>query len=449
MWSGFRVLKGLLILFFLSFNDAELDDVNNLQNEHHHCNPSTKVLFAKFLVKQWILARHELEIELISDEPTLVSSKNITESMQYVLSTVNGFSAGVKVYYVKKNVIPYAVLWKCASDGIIRNLHSAALSDPRSPYRTSLSFDATSQINTNVTVETMHRMGMMLDMPAPINLHTVTFVRDPLQRFIAGFVEATHRTLNPIFASALMYYNPIADVIASIERNHKETYRRSSTSRNLRKSPIIGTINKPKMKTKPPNNSIRNITISSSTINQSSSKPTAPIPPPRLVNTSIVAELLRRFFNYENRLTLAGHFYPMSGQLFEFHIRHIGRLESFDKDWNHIFTPLNGNKPIPYDYNFGTHPTSAHYPTEKMKVSSKVKKPVVTNGDPNDARKSLLHLLREDSRFQRAICHLLLVDYVCLPMYTLPVECQFLNGTRNAAIAAVSKGQVIPYHLSS
>ena len=47
----------------------------------------------------------------------------------------------------------------------------------------------------------------------------------------------------------------------------------------------------------------------------------------------------------------------------------MGRLESFEADWASISELLAGRH-IPYDYNAGTHPTSANYPVEKLSGSS-------------------------------------------------------------------------------
>lgn len=47
----------------------------------------------------------------------------------------------------------------------------------------------------------------------------------------------------------------------------------------------------------------------------------------------------------------------------------VGRLESFEEDWASISELLVG-QPIPYDYNTGTHPTSANYPVDKLSGSN-------------------------------------------------------------------------------
>ena len=55
-----------------------------------------------------------------------------------------------------------------------------------------------------------------------------------------------------------------------------------------------------------------------------------------------------------------------------------------------------------------------------------------------------LHLINIH-RYKRAVCHLILVDYICLPMYKLPVECEFLNATREEAVSAMKEGRHIPH----
>ena len=68
--------------------------------------------------------------------------------------------------------------------------------------------------------------------------------------------------------------------------------------------------------------------------------------------------------------------------------------------------------------------------------------------DQHAALAALQELFISEPQYLRAICYLLLVDYVCLPMYVLPGPCQFLNATRRAAEEALAKGKEIPFILS-
>ena len=88
--------------------------------------------------------------------------------------------------------------------------------------------------------------------------------------------------------------------------------------------------------------------------------------------------------------------------------------------------PLYNLTWIPFDYSLGAHATSVHHPT--MKNSSK------TNGDEFRLRYQYRALLQTQPEYARAICHLVLIDYVCLPKYTLPKYCQFLESIRSEGV---------------
>mmetsp|Transcript_25510 Transcript_25510/g.36596 ORF Transcript_25510/g.36596 Transcript_25510/m.36596 type:complete len:145 (+) Transcript_25510:703-1137(+) len=133
-----------------------------------------------------------------------------------------------------------------------------------------------------------------------------------------------------------------------------------------------------------------------------------------------------------------GHYSAMAGVFFRFNIHVLGHVETFKSDWENIIKPLY-NITKEFNENLGMHKTSMHHPkniAEKVPPDEK---------DPNNARKSLLQFLEEDVRYKQAICHLILIDYVCLPMYALPLECQHLNATRDAAIEAVTHGLPVPH----
>jgi len=158
----------------------------------------------------------------------------------------------------------------------------------------------------------------------------------------------------------------------------------------------------------------------------------------KTVNVSIVKgffdELL--LFNYSRLWPLNGfkHLFPMSNIFFQVNISIVGHLESFENDWNNLIRPAY-NISQPYDKSFGQHATSVNHPfAEQEKVKQEMKKkpisnPPPKNSDPNNARTSLLELFQRDVRYKRMVCQLILVDYICFPMYSLPTECQHLNKT--------------------
>jgi hypothetical protein len=157
--------------------------------------------------------------------------------------------------------------------------------------------------------------------------------------------------------------------------------------------------------------------------------------------------------------------YPMAGALFEYNIGILGRLESFSSDWERLIMPTYGIG-RPYNEDFGRHPTSVFHPHDKKrnltellslfvdrrslardKGKKKDGKAVPANGQYVDnARNVLIDLLHSHPEYMRAICHLILVDYVCLPDYPMPKSCGFLNRTREAVIRSVRKGlMILPY----
>jgi hypothetical protein len=76
-----------------------------------------------------------------------------------------------------------------------------------------------------------------------------------------------------------------------------------------------------------------------------------------------------------------------------------GHLENFSEDWPRLNQYLRAAIP---------------YVGSRRHVSSQ---------DPLHLRASLETLLRTDSSYMRALCRLLLVDYICFPKYKVPADC--------------------------
>lgn len=132
----------------------------------------------------------------------------------------------------------------------------------------------------------------------------------------------------------------------------------------------------------------------------------------------------------------------MSGALFEFNVNKVGHLEKFKKDWDTYIRPayhINAE----YNEKHGAHPTSEIHPV-RNKNSARVS--VV---DPSHVRPTLRLLFEKEIKYKRALCHLLLIDYICLPEYPLPNDCLFLNATLHAAREALSLKKTIPHMMPS
>lgn len=97
-------------------------------------------------------------------------------------------------------------------------------------------------------------------------------------------------------------------------------------------------------------------------------------------------------------LAQSNHFSVQSYSLLKWKPMVIGYLENFDADWIRINKALGVN--ISY-FPRSEHPTS---------------------NDPMNLKHSLLAVLNKQPRYMRAVCRLLMVDYICL-QYQLPDVC--------------------------
>ena len=159
-----------------------------------------------------------------------------------------------------------------------------------------------------------------------------------------------------------------------------------------------------------------------------------------LNTTKDITDILRNFLNYgyihdyrpKSINYHINHIFPMSGVFFNFDIDTILHLESFSTDWENVIVPTYNLPPKTYDLRDGFHHTAVNHPR-------------ITSNDPKvkDGRiefylqrahsKNDRHLFKKFRKVERsgmrALCHLILIDYVCFPEYALPIECHFLNNT--------------------
>ena len=154
------------------------------------------------------------------------------------------------------------------------------------------------------------------------------------------------------------------------------------------------------------------------------------------INESEAKDYLMELLDFRSSLWDVEHMFPMSGAFFQFHVPLVGSVEQMKVDWEMKIKPtyeINAT----YNNKLGVHDTSVYHPlvVERKGQSSR---------DPNGARAVIKSILNNDIRYSRAICQLILIDYVCLPMYALPPKCMFLNSTRHAAMEAVRLGRVVP-----
>ena len=126
------------------------------------------------------------------------------------------------------------------------------------------------------------------------------------------------------------------------------------------------------------------------------------------VTTQMVANYMKSFLNFQYKsLKWIEHTFPMSGAFFQHNISFVGQLESFDDDWQILHSKYNLFRA--FDKNLGVHPSS---------------------DDPNGAKTAIRLLLAQEPQYLRALCQLLMVDYVCFSTYTLPPGCDHLDPIR-------------------
>eukprot|EP01035_Chromulina_nebulosa_P023634 gene23634-30647_t len=130
------------------------------------------------------------------------------------------------------------------------------------------------------------------------------------------------------------------------------------------------------------------------------------------------------------------HFFPLSGALFEFPLRAVGHLERFKEEWDTIIRPLYGITEEIHPRNKKNKNTNSYSNSNDMSIP--------TAGESNNVRSVLRLLFAKELKYKKAICHLLLIDYVCLPEYPLPIDCQFLNDTMHRAREALHQKREIP-----
>ncbi len=150
----------------------------------------------------------------------------------------------------------------------------------------------------------------------------------------------------------------------------------------------------------------------------------------KVESTETVKGFLRRLLDF-NRTGLAGleHMYAMAGVFFAFNVSLAGRLEQFKTDWELVAGRLG--LPGTFNEELGRHATSVHHPRRR---DSALPLPLALSEDrdPNDLRLHFRRLLREEPAYHRAVCEIMLIDYVCLPEYPLPPPCAHLAPARTA-----------------
>ena len=138
---------------------------------------------------------------------------------------------------------------------------------------------------------------------------------------------------------------------------------------------------------------------------------------------------------------------PMAGTFFEFQIDVVGQFEHLAKDLEELRGVFN----LPPQPSPPQPPIQERHRTLLGKgKGGNTKKSTDNNegggrgsgvAEPDHLREVLSS--PQNRPQMRALCHLLLIDYVCLPMYALPEGCNFLKETRVAAMEALKRREYV------
>lgn len=123
----------------------------------------------------------------------------------------------------------------------------------------------------------------------------------------------------------------------------------------------------------------------------------------RSANVQEVKTILEAIFNFDKdvidkKLLHYSHYSVQSGIIKKWNIRFVGRIENFAADWDHLNAFLGMNISRLQDSNH------------------------ITSSDPLNLRQSLMQLFDSDPRYLRAVCRIVIIDFICLG-YTLPDAC--------------------------
>lgn len=129
--------------------------------------------------------------------------------------------------------------------------------------------------------------------------------------------------------------------------------------------------------------------------------------------------MLDHFFSFNRRVNVmcaVEHMFTMSGVLFGHDLDVVGSLDRFKEDWEGAIQP---KWHLQHGYKYNPHLGVQH------RVSTGKDGGVAK--DPQLAHQSIQALFAAKPQYFRAICQFILIDYVCLPHYSLPEQCAYLN----------------------
>lgn len=111
------------------------------------------------------------------------------------------------------------------------------------------------------------------------------------------------------------------------------------------------------------------------------------------------------------------HISPMSNAFFVYNITIVKHLENFTKDWEFIRSRYKLKDAFRYDI--------GHHRNTEVNFPGSTK-----TDDASHTRSRLKALFTEQPKYLRAVCHFIMIDYVCFEEYELPPACADMTAIR-------------------
>lgn len=130
---------------------------------------------------------------------------------------------------------------------------------------------------------------------------------------------------------------------------------------------------------------------------------------PQWIQADVVTKYINDILDFKRPLKQIEHAYPMSGTFYSFKPPDfLGHLESFEQDWAKVKLMYSLPLVAAFDKTLDSKRTTG-------------------GKDPQNVRKAFAQL---PDNVVRAVCHMLMSDYICFPEYPLPPQCQGLEPDR-------------------
>jgi hypothetical protein len=271
---------------------------------------------------------------------------------------------GANLYNISGKPIVYAVVFKVNSENIHNSLatndymHQTDPIDLRTDWKKHVIRYRSSSLHElkDKLLKTHYQSKDVSE--ENLKLQTFTFIRDPLEHFISGLVEAYFRGLG---------YGPHPQLNGQKKLNEfKKEVLNHQVDMNLTKVLVNGLI-----------------------FGQ---------------DVSFIKQKLKQW----------KHFYPQFFSVRKWQPKYIGYLDNFEHDWIRMQSELNVNM---------------EYVNEMSHLTQ-------GSGDIFGFKKMLQQLFAEDPKYMRAMCHLLIRDYICLG-FELPAPCVDMYDTYDVDFNAI------------